>query len=235
MEMNNQTPFERCLNQVSRTLIKVNVALEDVQTHILRGDIKGAFEAAFDLEDQSEKLTLLTRELPAYTGHPKAKEILEDVMLKTFPIRIGFTEDGWFCVMIPALLPKKEKGSADYIGDLLYLAMVRYWRDKQPVRYTDCVLVFRHVYDRERPERNFRDHDNIELNKITDIIALFVMPDDAPMQCRHYYCSARGSENRTEVYVVPNCEFTQWVVLESIISEQGVKLYENMAEIPAEN
>jgi len=235
MEMNNQSPFDRCLNQAAQLLNKVNAALEDVQAYNLRGDINGAYEAAFDLENLSEKLTLLTRELPAYTGHPKAKEMLEDAMLKDFPIRIGFTGDGWFCVMIPALLPKKEKGSADYIGDLLYLAMARFWRSRQPVRYTDCVLIFRHVYDRERPERSFRDHDNIELNKVTDIVALFLMPDDAPMQCRHYYCSARGNENRTEVFVVPNYEFTQWLVLERIYSEQGEKLDENTAEISGEN
>ena len=235
MEINNQAPFGHCLSQVDRILKKVNTAFEDVQAHILQGNINGAYEAAFELENHSEKLTLLTRELPAYTGHPRAKEMLEDVMLKDYPIKIGFTVDGWFCVMIPALLPKKEKGSTDYIGDLLYLAMARFWRNRQPVRYTDCVLIFRHVYDRERPERSFRDHDNIELNKITDIVALFVMPDDAPMQCRHYYCSVHGVENRTEIFVVPNNEFSQWLILENIYSEQGEKLNEDMAEISSEN
>ena len=231
MEMDNQSPFKSCLSQVERRLAKVNAAFEDVQTHLLWGNINGAFESAFDLVDQSERMTLLTRSLPAYTGHPRAKEMMEVVMQKAFPIKIGITGEGWFCVVIPALLPKKEKGSADYIGDLFFLAMSRFWRFKKPVRYTDCVLIFRHVYDRERPERGFRDHDNIELNKITDIIALYVMADDAPMHCRHYYCSARGSEDRTEVYVVPVYEFPQWLILENTFDDEGVKFNEDMAEI----
>ena len=67
LEISNQAPFERCLSQVERILKRVGAALEDVQAYTLQGNISGAYEAAFELENQSEKLTLLTRELPAYT------------------------------------------------------------------------------------------------------------------------------------------------------------------------
>ena len=40
------------------------------------------------------------------------------------------------------------------------------------------MLVYRHVYDKDYPERNMRDHDNIEINQVTDIVALFTMVDD---------------------------------------------------------
>jgi hypothetical protein len=228
----NEQPsaFERCFNQADHRIGKINAALEEVQAHILRGDIDGAYEAAFEFADQSEKLTLLARALPAYSGHPQAKEMLEDAMLKEFPVEIGFTEEGWFCLRIPALLPRKNHGSPAYISDPLYPAMTRFWRGKPPVRYPDNVTVFRHVYDRERPERRYRDHDNTELSMVLDIVALYVMTDDSPMRCRHYYCSAPGPEDRTEVYVVPDDEFVEWLILEKLIGDEGVKLYENKPE-----
>ena len=70
-----------------------------------------------------------------------------------------------------------------------------------------------------------RDHDNIELNMVTDIVALYVMEDDAPLCCRHYYCSAAGSTERTEVYVVPRTSFGDFLLLEDQMPDEGVKLY----------
>ena len=127
---------------------------------------------------------------------------------------------------IPALLPKKASGSADYVRSFLYPAMRRFFQAQPPVRYRDCVLVYRHVYSRDRPERRYRDHDNIEVNMVSDIVALYVMPDDGPKVCAHYYCSASGADDRTEVYVVPKEEFPLWLVTERAMPDQGVKLYE---------
>jgi len=107
--------------------------------------------------------------LPAYTGHPRAMAMSEEMLIETILIRIGFTREGWFAVFIPALLPKKSKGNADYFRLILYPAIRRFVQEKEPVRYTNCVLIFRHVYDRTRLERRYRDHDNIELNTVADI------------------------------------------------------------------
>ena len=105
--------------------------------------------------------------------------------------------------------------------------MHRFFRGKDPVRYNKCVLIYRHVYSRDRPERQWRDHDNIEINLVTDIVALYVMPDDGPKVCCHYYCSAAGSEERTEVYVVSREDFHAWLETEKTMPEEGVTLYEN--------
>lgn len=119
-------------------------------------------------------------------------------------------------------------GVDDKQSDPLYPAMKNFWNGKQPIRYTDNVIVFRHVYAAERPERLYRDHDNIEVNKVVDIVALYVMNDDSPMRCRHYYCSASGSTDRTEVYVIPQREFGSFLGHEDTIPKKGVMLYENI-------
>jgi len=201
--------------------------LEETQTHLQRHDLEGAYAAAFEAANQSEKLTILCRELPAYTGNPHARERIEEATLINFSVEIGFTAQGWFCLRLPLLLPRKGKGSAAYISDPLYIAMKRFWRGKPPARYPYNVTVFRHVYNRNRPERQYRDHDNIELNRVLDVVALYVMADDSPLRCEHYYCSAPGSRERTEVYVVPQDEFIAWLAMKENIPDEGVELYEN--------
>ena len=221
-----KTGFKRCLDSAIRRIGKLWAALEETQTHLQRNDIEHAYTAAFEAAEHSEKLALLTRALPAYTGYPHAKWSMECALSKAFPIDMGFTAEGWFCLRLPTLLPKKNKGSPAYISEPIYPAMAKFWEGKLPVRYPYNVTVFRHIYDRERPERQYRDHDNIELNRVLDIVALYVMVDDSPMRCRHYYCSAPGDGDRTEVYVIPREEFFRWLAQEDFIPDEGVKLYE---------
>ena len=80
----------------------------------------------------------------------------------------------------PRSFQKKGTGSPIYIQQYLYPALRRYFDGKPPARYRSCVLAYRHVYQRGRPERAYRDHDNIEVNMVTDIITLYLLPDDAP-------------------------------------------------------
>ena len=169
---------------------------------------------------------MLTRALPAHTGHPRAKDLTRDAIAEAIPIEIGFTDQGWFCLRMPILLPRKEKSSRNYIRGFLYPELEQFAAGRR-IRYRNCVLIFRHVYDRNRPEREYRDHDNIELNTVVDAIAMFFLVDDTPLECRHYYCSAAGSTERTEVYIVPRNEFEDWLALENNIPDIGVFLHKN--------
>lgn len=224
--MKTHNTFQKALDKIDAKIQELHEQAFSVRRSYQDGNIKQAYESALRLEEVSEKTVLLTRALPAYTGNPKARLETENLIKLSIPIEIGFTKEGWFSLRIPALLPKKDAGSADYIRSSLYLAMREFFLDSQPVRYNDCVLIYRHIYARDRPERKKRDHDNIEVNMVSDIVAMYVLPDDGPSVCSHYYCSAQGQSDRTEVYVVPQCEFTEWLENEKQMSEQGVKLYE---------
>lgn len=224
--MKTRSTFQKALDKIDAKIQELHEQAFSVRRSYQDGNIKQAYESALRLEEVSEKTVLLTRALPAYTGNPKARLETENLIKLSIPIEIGFTEEGWFSLRIPALLPKKDAGSADYIRSSLYLAMREFFLDSQPVRYNDCVLIYRHIYARDRPERKKRDHDNIEVNMVSDIVAMYVLPDDGPSVCSHYYCSTQGQSDRTEVYVVPQCEFTGWLENEKQMPEQGVKLYE---------
>ena len=224
--MAGESSFIKVLDKAELAKRNLEAQMAHVRRFYQDVNLQAAYDAALQMEEISERLVLLTRRLPAYTGCPVAESMVENCMAESIPVEIGFTAEGWFALRIPALLPKKASGSADYVRSFLYPAMRRFFQAQPPVRYRDCVLVYRHVYSRDRPERRYRDHDNIEVNMVSDIVALYVMPDDGPKVCAHYYCSASGADDRTEVYVVPKEEFPLWLVTERAMPDQGVKLYE---------
>lgn len=226
--MEARNTFLKTLDKVRKSLRKMTEQEAAVRWYCDAGDMNEAYEHAMRLEETSERTVLLTRILPVYTGNPIAYQDVENITALCIPTEIGYTPENWFSVRIPALLPKKEAGSPEYIRSFLYPAMGAFFKDKEPIRFRDCVLIFRHVYDRKRPERSWRDHDNIELNAVSDVIAMYTMPDDNPKVCSHYYCSAAGAADRTEVYVVPRSEFPMWLVTERAMPDEGVMLHEKL-------
>lgn len=229
MEQNNS--FQKVLGRVEKMAGKLWNQIRLVKDCCQAHQLQMAYEQALRLEETAERLVLLTRALPAYTGSGMAKRDVKNIMKLCIPVDMGFTTEGWFRLCIPALLPKKGSGSADYIRSFLYPAMQEYFQGKEPVRYTDCVLVYRHVYDRERPERRMRDHDNIETNMVSDIVAMYVMPDDAPLVCSHYECSVMGEDDCTEVYVIPRIDFPQWLSQENERFRKEENVHEKTSEM----
>ena len=224
--MEQRNSFQKVLGRVEKKAVKLWDQIRLVKDSCQGHQMQVAYEQAMRLEETAERLVLLTRALPAYTGSGMAKGDVESSMKRCIPVDMGFTAEGWFRLCILALLPKKAGGSADYIRSFLYPAMKEYFQEKEPVRFKDCVLVYRHVYDRERPERRMRDHDNIETNMVSDIVAMYVMPDDAPSVCSHYECSVMGEDDHTEVFVVPRMDFPQWLLQEN----ESLKEEENSDE-----
>lgn len=224
--MKGETTYMKTLGKVEAKLSRMKEQAAAARWFYENGNLPESYNRALRLEELSEQTVLLTRVLPAYTGAVGATTQTDAIISDTIPVEVGFTAEGWFSIRIPTLLPKKASGSADYIRSYLYPAMRKFFEGKPPVRFRDCVLAYRHVYDRSRPERAMRDHDNIETNMVTDILALYVLPDDHPAVYSHYYCSAAGSEDRTEVYVIPKHDFPVWMVEEKTLPDKGVKLYE---------
>ena len=224
--MEEKHPFLKTIVQVEERIKKMQGQLAASRWFFENGNREEAYRRALLLEDTSERCMLLTRLLPTNTGNPKALDEVTKITQAVFPVDMGFTIEGWFCLRIPALLPRKERGSTAYLRDRLYPAMQEFFGDKPMVRYRNCVLVYRHIYSSDRPERRKRDHDNIEVNFVSDAVALYVMPDDGPEICRHYYCSTEGLSDRTEVYVVPTGDFPTWLSQEPSIPPEGIKLYE---------
>ena len=164
--MKTETTYIKTLGKVEAKLSRMKEQAAAVRWFYENGNLPESYNRALRLEELSEQAVLLTRVLPAYTGAAGATAQTDAIISDTIPVEIGFTAEGWFSIRIPALLPKKASGSADYIRSYLYPAMRKFFEGKPPIRFRDCVLAYRHVYDRSRPERAMRDHDNIETNMV---------------------------------------------------------------------
>ena len=211
-----QSPFEKQVALAAKQTARVHDMMQEVEYYTARRETDRAYERAFDAAHAVETLCLNIRELPAYTGNPNARHRHAEAMLATSPVQVTFTAQGWLCLIIPALLPKKGKGGTQYIHDMLYTAVSAFTLGKPPFRFTRCSLEVRHVYNKARPEREYRDHDNIELNIVVDIVARYFMDDDAALLCQRHSYGCPGDGDRTEVFVVPQADhmrFYQDVVL----------------------
>lgn len=186
------------------------------------------FDKAMQTARAAELLAVEARELPCIYGGFEATRRRDTMLAEIAPIELGFNERGWFIFRLAMLLPKKEKAKRDYLNGLIYPVLKQYF-DRLPFphpKFRECVIIYRHVYAYVRPKRMYRDHDNIEVNQITDALAMFVMRDDGPTLCSHYHCMARAAKNRTEVYVVPKEDFVTWLSMEPEFPEAGEELFD---------
>lgn len=204
------TPFERDMERAAKRLRLCAMTLGKAKEAYRQRDMREAYQAAFEFAYQAEKLTLLARGLPAWTGRKAAGQKMERQIRKIIPIQVGYTAEGWFGIDLPGLLPKKERGGVDYLRQNLYLVLGDFFKTTRPPRMAECVLTVCHRYDRQRPERKLRDHDNIEINAVVDALALYALTDDAPLGCSHHYCSVADDRDAVTVLLVPNGDFPAW-------------------------
>lgn len=188
--------------------------LSDKTKEALELSEKGMYEAAEaamgDVIRMAEKVALVSRKLPAHTGNPNAQTEVQRILGECDLVQVGFIMRDWFYMRMPPLASQKDLASKEYIRGLLYPAMYNFWLGKPVARMPESVIVFCHVYAYEQPRRRMRDYDNVEVKLVTDTIAMHLLEDDCPDQCQVFHCTASGKETCTEVYVIPQDDFTYW-------------------------
>lgn len=215
-EKNNIETFKREFLQTERTLKLLYKAWQELEDQIKVKDENGAYASSLETAYIGERLILQLRDLATYPNEIKREEYVANAIKETALVEVGFTKENWFHLSIPALLPRKEKGNPEYIRSLIYPAMSDFFKNKIVRKFQNCTLVYLHTYDKTRPRREWRDHDNIEINAVSDIVALYVMVDDNPHVCEHYYASKSGEKNRTEVFVLPKRDLEKFRVKEGL-------------------
>ena len=169
-------------------------------------------KTALSIQVNAEKLCLKARLLPLRSGHPMAMEMVKDNISSAVNISIYPVFRNWMKITIPALLPKKETGGVEYIRDSLNEALNKYFKNKEKNIYSEpVILIFNHIYSKWYNGRRFRDHDNIEINAVADLITLNFLSDDNPTNCQHFQYTTEGEEDSTVIYLVPYSDFSFWV------------------------
>jgi len=205
-------------------------ALEAAEALIAEGKDEEAMALLESVPLQSKAMILSMKDFLEASGDPEAREKVARIMADEFPVRIGFTEQGWFGVHMMPLAKTPDSASKEFVREILTPALKQFFSDKPTIRYPECVVCFRHVYDRNFPESGKRDYNNAEVKLAKDLVAMYVMRDDSPRYCDTHYMSAPGKEPHTEIYVVPRAEYPNWLMAKANIPDDGMPLLDKIPE-----
>lgn len=188
---------EKILNKLSNLLKTMKFKLESYEKFV-------AYEISLEYAKEAEKLTNKARLMPIASGYTNALNEVENIIVENTNSKVGYLKDNIFYMQIPALLPKKESGNPSYIRATTKYILEDYFKRNEKKRIEEkVVIVVKHNYSKDRDYREYRDHDNIELNAVIDLLALYVLVDDSPKRCDHYYLSDIDKYDNTEIFIVP--------------------------------
>ena len=203
------------LEMLSKRFAGAEKTISEIRSCLDKGMTEIANDKIYRLEESVEKMANLARNLPAYTGKSDTFSDTCAILSEVSGAYVEYTKEDWFHMKLPILLPKKEKGNVKYIRTIAFSVLYKYFESNEHEKYKEpVVLIYDHVYDESIPEKKYRDHDNIELNAVTDMIALYCLIDDSPLYCKHYYTSRKGQLSFTDVYIVPQKDFQKWLSIQ---------------------
>ena len=160
---------------------------------------------------KSERITCKLRHIIYATLYIVKKPELMKKAADVHGIEISYN-DGIFKVIVPALLPKKNKSLRyEFMRAPLYYALEEYFAAKNIERFEKCVVVFEHIYAEETPDRLIRDHDNIDLKALLDTVGTFVMKDDGGKYCNIYNMTEYGKKDCTSISIMKQDKFIEWL------------------------
>lgn len=166
-------------------------------------DLVKIMKGLFKLQIESERLTQRARVMPYLLPTKNNIEKVKDTIILETDAFCRYTPEGWLELTIPGLLPKKQSGSGGYIRSIALVALERFFSENNRQYYAcPMVVCFNHQYSMDRSERQYRDHDNFEINQVIDAIAQYVMYSDGPALLNHYYHSSQSDRNQTIITLV---------------------------------
>ena len=104
--MSKELKTKKALKKIRQHSKKILSYAETIEMQAEKGDLESANEQAMRMEEESEKLTILTRNLPYFTGKPTVWEEVRECIAKIVQVDIGFTEEEWLNVLEKTVPPK---------------------------------------------------------------------------------------------------------------------------------
>lgn len=120
--------------------------------------------------------------------------------------------DGIIEITLPGLLPKrKQRQNSEYLLDPFNAALSQFVRSHPVPRFQHCVVCFCNVYDRTLSERRIRDYDNLELKRLLDVAASYLLTDDTGLLLDTYHTTELGDADCTRIVIMPSARFSAWL------------------------
>lgn len=212
-------PIEIELDFCEKVLKNMLNIISDLKCINVVEDSKIANYYALKLINLSEKVCLAIRSIPHYIDcrdcdSSNKFERIEMQIADIWDIKTSYTKQGWLHIKLPVMLPKIKQHNAQVITLPLQISLKNFFKNKNVDKKIPSVICFRHVYSKEASPSRFLDHDNVETKVITDVVTDFVLHDDGPQLLNHYHCSAIGKHSHTEIFIIPQNKFVQWISCE---------------------
>lgn len=206
------------IKTANKLLDRARKNLENISLYNNRSNFDKIREECIKYEEVAEKIVNHARLFPTTIGFYNIEDEIKDNILKENKIDISY--EHWFKIKMPVLLNKKEVGNPIYIRSTLFFALQDFFRNNNYEKINEkCIIVFKHNYSNKRKYREMRDHDNIELNSVVDLITMYMLKDDNPLCLDHYYFSTNNlDEDSTEIYLIPKKDFVEFL---NFINKEG--------------
>jgi len=155
---------------------------------------------------KAEFITRKVRELVYNTTNIAWSELLESAA-NELGIIVEYDSDGVVDITIPCLIPGRKKKPTEFITAPLFATLERFIIERQATqpfeRFTHCVISITHVYDKLLFGRGRkRDHENIEIKGIIDVINAFLLTDDNGFLCNIYSASEFSDADFTRISIM---------------------------------
>lgn len=121
-------------------------------------------------------------------------------------------KDGVIEITLPGLLPKrKQRQNSEFLLDPFNAALSRFVAEHPVPRFQHCVVCFCNVYDQALPERRIRDYDNLELKRLLDVAASYLLTDDTGLLLDTYHTTELGDADCTRIVIMESTRISAWL------------------------
>ena len=167
-------------------------------------------ELSMDAAQRAERIACSLRNL-IFAANLIPKPALMVAVSKEHGITITHSTDR-VVITLPGLMPKRTKRiNTTFLTDPLHASLDAYTKEHTLPHFTECVVCFSHIFDRNLSARRVRDYDNLECKQLLDTVATFLMTDDSGLFCDAYHTTELGDKDCTMLTIMEKRAFPDWL------------------------
>ena len=167
-------------------------------------------ELSMDAAQRAERIACSLRNL-IFAANLIPKPVLMVAVSKEHGITITHRTDR-VVITLPGLMPKRTKRiNTTFLTDPLHASLDAYTKEHTLPHFTECVVCFSHIFDRNLSARRVRDYDNLECKQLLDTVATFLMTDDSGLFCDAYHTTELGDKECTMLTIMEKRAFPDWL------------------------
>jgi hypothetical protein len=186
---------------------------EELSMFMPRGDMKLYNSKLEELIVNCEKTANRMRGLPFRFGMPGSDQFVADALIEGHDVKIDLVQPKWLRIQMPCLIPRKVSSiKSTFIFEPLFCALEKFKKQHRygVLRYDSCVLIIRHLFDRNMPPRYIADNDNLDIKLVQDLLKANFFSDDNSVKCVNFFEGIMSDKNSTEIFIIPQEDFDKW-------------------------